>query len=136
MSWSFIRPLQLCFWYTPRMYFWKYDNLRNTENIHGKCPHQIFEKGRFQNHTLCYNQLAKFNCLRKIILLFARESLQEMRKCVVGLLYFNKRVSSSNSGQFLNLFYLALALYLPYVQGLFTITNNENFTTCTCSNIQ
>ena len=32
--------------------------------------------------------------------------------------------------------YYKLALYLPYVQGLFTMTNNENFTTCTCSSIQ
>jgi len=29
------------------------------------------------------------------------------------------------------MFYL-LALYLPYVQGLFTMTKNGNFTTCTC----
>ena len=33
-------------------------------------------------------------------------------------------------------FIAILALYLPYVQGLFTITNNGNFTTCTCSSIQ
>ena len=29
-----------------------------------------------------------------------------------------------------------LALYLPFVQGLFTMINNGNFTTCTCSSIQ
>ena len=27
--------------------------------------------------------------------------------------------------------HLLLALYLPYMQGLFTMTNNGNFTTCT-----
>ena len=30
---------------------------------------------------------------------------------------------------------MTAALYLPYVQGLFTMTNNGNFTTCTCSMI-
>ena len=33
----------------------KYDNLRNTDKIHGKCPHQIFEKDKFQNYILGYN---------------------------------------------------------------------------------
>ena len=31
--------------------------------------------------------------------------------------------------------YIIQALYLPYVQGLFTMTNNGYFTTCTCSSI-
>jgi len=33
-------------------------------------------------------------------------------------------------------FIYKLALYLPYVQGLFTMINNGNFTICTCSSIQ
>ena len=42
-------------------YFWKY------EKIHGKCPHQIFEKDRFQNYVLGYKKHAKLNCLRDMI---------------------------------------------------------------------
>ena len=34
------------------------------------------------------------------------------------------------------MFIFLLALYLPFVQGLFTMTNNGNFTTCTRSSIQ